>query len=398
MWRFPRMPSSMCLSSMKTTDMREIGIYIHVPFCIRKCLYCDFLSFPADIRTKRLYVEALEKEMAYYGPAMQDCTVTSIFIGGGTPSTMPAESLYAIMHSLKMHFHIAEDAEITMEMNPGTVTEEIASFAAEELTRVSLGAQSFSDRELRSLGRIHSSRDIVRSLDLLREKGIRNINLDLMSGLPHQTEETWERSLQSAVALDIPHISAYSLIIEEGTPFHDLMRKGMLSLPDENVERTMYHRTGELLAEAGYIRYEISNYAKAGYACRHNSKYWRRTEYLGMGPGASSFFDHRRWTNTRDMNAYIEGAGAPHGIREDGETLTRQEEMEEFMFLGLRMMSGISSQTFKDDFGKSIEDVYGPVLRKHIEEGVLKKEGGRYALTERGIDVSNIVLADYLLS
>lgn len=376
--------------------MREIGLYIHIPFCIRKCLYCDFLSFPADEAAKRAYAAALIREMEGYEEKMSRCAVTSIFIGGGTPSTMPVDTLRDIMDAVKAHFHVTDDVEITMEMNPGTVTEEAADFAAEYLTRVSLGAQSFSSEELKKLGRIHTPEEITKSVKILRAKGIFNINLDLMSGLPGQNEENWERTLKRTAALDIPHISAYSLIVEEGTPFYRMQEKGLLNLPDEDTEREMYHRTKEILAENGYRRYEISNYAKEGYTCRHNCKYWRRTEYLGLGTGASSFFEHMRFCDTSDMQEYIRHSGDPLSIRRDVQHLSCEDEMEEFMFLGLRLTDGVSGQEFEHTFGKSIAEVYGPVLDRHIEDGVLKKTGDRYALTDRGVDVSNIVLAEYL--
>ncbi|MEE3421048.1 MAG: radical SAM family heme chaperone HemW [Lachnospiraceae bacterium] len=377
--------------------MRELGVYIHIPFCVHKCSYCDFLSFPADEGVKKNYADALLREIRAYRETMRGHMVTSVFLGGGTPSVMPVDCLYAIMHAVRETFHLAADAEITMEMNPGTVTTEMAEFAAQELTRVSLGAQSFSDDELRALGRIHTADEIRESVRMLKSYGIFNINLDLMSGLPKQDETTWERTLENAAALGVPHISAYSLIVEEGTPFDRLYEDGNLPLPDEDTEREMYHRTLAILGDAGYKRYEISNYAKEGYACRHNIKYWRRTEYLGLGPGAASFFDRRRWSDTRDMDFYMKKSGNPPAIRTDEEHLSREEEMEEFMFLGLRMMDGVGRADFEKAFGTTMEEIYGNVLRGHIAEGVLRETEGGYALTERGIDVSNIVLADYLL-
>lgn len=255
------------------------------------------------------------------------------------------------------------------------------------------GCQSVHDEELKRLGRIHTFAEFQESFALARDAGFANINVDLMSGLPEQSEEKWEESLRTIAELSPEHISAYSLIVEPGT----LFAEQKLDLPDEDTEREMYARTAEILAEYGFFQYEISNYAKPGFACRHNIGYWKRTDYLGFGPSAASLFGNRRWTNTADRSLYLKACGALEKIREDEEILSRQDAMEEFMFLGLRMTQGISTAEFEEQFGKEIHAVYGGVLKKYEAMHLLQEHSGRLALTRDGISVSNVILADFLL-
>jgi oxygen-independent coproporphyrinogen-3 oxidase len=378
--------------------MNGIGLYLHFPFCVRKCRYCDFLSSPPDEETKGRYAAALIREIRAYGGALRDREVDSVFLGGGTPSVMPVPHLRRIFEVLRETFRIAPGAEITMEVNPGTVTEPLMELIREEVSRVSLGVQSFDDRELAFLGRIHTASEADRSVERLRMAGVNNLNLDLMSGLPDQTEESWEKTLIHALSLRPEHISAYSLIVEEGTPFAAMRKEGRLPLPDEGTERRMYARTGEILAAAGFRRYEISNYAREGFACRHNIRYWRRGEYLGLGLGAASLMDETRWRNTRSLKTYLDGSASPEAILRDVERLDRKSEIEEFMFLGLRMTDGITEEAFRHAFALSLADVYGDVIRKLEREGLMTGDGrGRFRLTDYGIDISNEVLAEFLL-
>ena len=259
------------------------------------------------------------------------------------------------------------------------------------------GLESASDEELARLGRIHSFADAVRSIGLLRQSGVKNLNVDLMSGIPGQTAASWEKTLKEVTALQPEHISAYSLIVEDGTPFRDMQKAGKLSLPDEETERRMYALTRELLADAGYRQYEFSNYAKPGYACRHNLRYWKRGEYLGLGLGASSLFGGSRWKNTEHLEKYFEDSADPGKLIREMEQLDKRAEIEEYMFLGLRMTDGISEEEFLSTFGVPVSDIYGEVIKRHIEDGTLEAAPcGRYRLTPRGIDVSNVVLADFL--
>lgn len=325
----------------------------------------------------------------------RDARVSTIFLGGGTPSIMPARMMRQIFATLYDCFDIADNAEITMEMNPGTLQKANLSFVSDFVNRVSLGVQSFQDEELRLLGRIHTRDQAIHSVELLKEAGIRNINIDLMSAIPSQTLSSWKDTLHTAVELDIPHISAYSLIIEEGTPFAKMKRED-LNLPDEDTEREMYYETKRILERAGLFRYEISNYARPGFACRHNVRYWKRGEYLGFGIGAASFFHHKRWKNTDSMEEYLKNSKNPAFLVRDLENISKKSGMEEFMFLGLRMMEGVTEEDFQREFQENLRDVYGDVLDQEISEGLMKQEGTRYFLTDRGIDVSNWVLSDFL--
>lgn len=379
--------------------MNEIGLYLHFPFCVRKCGYCDFLSFPASDDIKKLYAAAMIREIRGCAASVSGRRVTSIFLGGGTPSVMPVQQMRRIFSVLYECFDIAQDAEISMEINPGTLDEKILSFVFDHITRVSLGVQSFRDGELSGLGRIHTADEAVRSFELLRECGVRNLNIDLMSAIPGQSPESWAETLKTAVSLGPEHISAYSLIVEEGTPFFRMRQAGKLALPDEETEREMYRKTGEILGEAGYSRYEISNYAKPGFSCRHNIRYWRREDCLGLGLGAASLVGSVRWKNTDRMEEYLKHSADPGLLVREMEDLTRTAEVEEFMFLGLRMTEGVHADAFRECFGLEMTDIYGDVLARLLDGGLIyMPEPGRYALTERGTDVSNMVLSEFLLS
>ena len=282
----------------------ELGIYIHIPFCMQKCIYCDFLSAPADDKTKSSYVKALINEIAL-SEAGLDKIVTSIFIGGGTPSSINAEYIKDILEAVKQRYRVDGNAEITIECNPGTINSEKAYIYREAgINRISFGLQSTDDKELRMLGRIHTFEQFKNSLAIARNAGFTNINIDLMSALPGQTIESFTRVLKEAVSLNTEHISVYSLIIEEGTRLYDNI-DNYPDIPDDDDDRKMYALTKEILGQAGYERYEISNYAKAGYECKHNLKYWDRTDYIGFGIGAASLCNHKRYTNISDINNYI---------------------------------------------------------------------------------------------
>lgn len=372
---------------------KPLELYVHIPFCIRKCAYCDFVSGPGTKAMQEAYEAALTAEIAAAETAPESEVVT-VFFGGGTPSAVDAGMLSRVMEVLRKKYVFSENAEITLEANPGTLDEEkLKCYRDSGFNRISMGCQSVHDAELKRLGRIHTFAQFQESFALARKAGFNNINVDLMSGLPGQSEESWEESLRTIAALSPEHISAYSLIVEPGTPFAEQE----LDLPDEDTEREMYARTVEILAEYGFSQYEISNYAKAGCACRHNIGYWKRTDYFGFGPSAASLFENRRWTNTGEVSSYLEAGGAPKKIREDEEKLSRQDRIEEFMFLGLRMTEGISETEFEEQFGEEIHAVYGDVLAKYEKMQMLEERGGRLTLTREGISVSNVILADFLL-
>lgn len=378
---------------MENKAKKPLELYIHVPFCVKKCDYCDFLSGPAGKERQAEYFQALQREVASV-PDFPDREITTVFIGGGTPSVPDPALIGAVLDQIRNKFFMAPDAEITIEANPGTLyKEKLEDYLEHGVNRLSLGLQSPQNRELKILGRIHTWEEFLESFSLAREAGFSNINIDLMSAIPDQTYEDWKKNLCTVAALGPEHISAYSLIVEEGTPF----RERDLKLPDEDTEYRMYEDTAAILGEYGFHQYEISNYAKKDRNCRHNEGYWQRKDYLGLGLGAASLVGRERFTNTSDMSEYLENSGNLEKIRTDRETLTREDEMGEFMFLGLRMTKGVSKKDFQEYFGTSIEKIYGEVLEKYKKQGLLLEEDGRICLSRAGIHVSNAVMADFLL-
>lgn len=377
---------------------KKLELYIHIPFCVRKCLYCDFLSNVANAEEIEEYVEALEKEIHAW--AETNYRVSTIFFGGGTPSVLSGDQVGRIMGAIREVFDIEEDAEISMEANPGTVTsQKLKAYKAAGINRISFGLQSANNEELKTLGRIHTYEEFVESYRLARTCGFENINVDLMSAIPNQTWERFEVSLNQVLELNPEHISVYSLIVEEGTPFAKFYGEGMSlenQLPTEEEERNIYYKTKECLEKAGYQRYEISNYAKEGKECRHNLGYWERTDYLGLGLGSSSLMNNVRFKNTDDMVQYLKDANKKEQIREDVQPLSVNEQMEEFFFLGLRKMEGICTKEFENTFGISVEAFCGKQLEKLETEGLLINQKGNIRLTEKGIDISNYVFAELL--
>lgn len=368
-------------------------IYIHIPFCIRKCDYCDFLSGPSGPKEQADYVQALLREIQAVEEG-EGRSVSSIFIGGGTPSVLDERLLGDILREIRNRFKMEEDAEITIEVNPGTANiGKLQAYREMGINRLSIGLQSPEDRELKILGRIHNYGQFLETYQEARTVGFDNINIDLMSAIPDQTYEGWVKNLRTVAELEPEHISAYSLIVEEGTPF--AARK--LNLPDEDTEYNMYEATVQILKEYGFEQYEISNYARKGRECRHNVGYWTRQDYLGFGLGASSLYGKERFANTADMKKYLENSRNPEKIREKEPSLTREDEMAEFMFLGLRMTKGISKADFQRCFGCTIESVYGEVLEKYESMELLLEKDGRIFLSREGIHVSNSIMAEFLL-
>lgn len=400
----------------------ELGIYIHIPFCIRKCAYCDFLSFPAGEELREEYVKALCHEIESWSidgntwlaglcpkSSHADSSrprVISIFFGGGTPSLLEPEQIAEILEALRRSFACQEHAEITMECNPGTLSDEkLRSLCKMGINRLSIGLQSASDAELKRLGRIHDLKTFEENYHAARDAGFTNINIDLMSALPGQTVQDWENTLACAVSLNPPpeHISAYSLIIEEGTPFY--ARYGEEGdcrgqLPSEEDERGMYHLTRDYLEACGYHRYEISNYALEGYECIHNLGYWKRRDYLGFGLGAASCVDQVRWSNTRDMETYLRSFGQGGYVSDWGRTeirvLSRQERIEESVFLGLRMTKGIDLAAFLREFGIGFTKLFGMKIEKLEKAGLLHICDGYARVTDEGLDLEGYVERELL--
>lgn len=383
---------------------KAMQLYMHIPFCVRKCAYCDFLSFAADEQTQRDYVKALQKELDFYGRKYSDRYLSTIFIGGGTPSWLDVREMAELMECVHRNFEVAEDAEITIECNPGTVSDEkFAVYKSSGINRLSIGLQSADNEELKMLGRIHTYEQFLRTYDKARHHDFSNINVDLMSALPKQTPEGFLSSLKKVIRLKPEHISAYSLIIEEGTPFFETYQKDVelreagkqtMLLPSEEAEYRTTKMTREFLQSEGYQWYEISNFAKQGKACRHNIGYWKRADYLGVGLGAASLIDNVRYANTDDIYEYMRH---PETAAK-GEKLSRNAQMEEFMFLGLRLIAGFHREEFEKNFGVAIEGVYGTELKRLQQEELLVQKEGIIRLTEKGIDVSNYVLSHFLLS
>lgn len=378
---------------------KELELYLHIPFCVSKCKYCDFLSAPSGEEQRQIYVERLCRRIRYWSDVIHNYgyEIVSMFVGGGTPSILTEAQITQVFEAVHKSLPIREDAEITLEMNPGTdVKDKLLVYRELGINRLSMGLQSADNEELKCLGRIHTYEDFRQVYQWAREAGFTNINVDLMSAIPGQTLESYEDTLRKVADLEPEHISAYSLIIEEGTPFYERYGEGRHAeeLPDEDIERQMYVRTGEILEDYGYHRYEISNYAKDGYECRHNLGYWDRKEYLGLGAGASSLMDHIRWKEPDHIGP---STGLVLEEREDFTRLRRKDEMEEFMFLGLRKINGVSEYDFYKSFRVSMDEIYKESIENLIKEGLLVREEDRIRLTDRGIDLSNYALSQFLL-
>ncbi len=377
-------------------EKRPCGIYVHIPFCKQKCKYCDFLSAPGNSDCIREYVSALKKEIEGYAETAKDYRVLTLYIGGGTPSVLEAEQIADIVGTLRSVFDMTGLEEFTIEVNPGTVTpEKLKGYREAGANRLSVGIQSANDEELRLLGRIHNFEEACICVEEAREAGFENLSVDVISALPYQTIGEYSKTLDKIIALKPEHISSYSLIVEPGTPFfEDYGENGAKrdALPDEETDRRMYALTKEKLAAAGYERYEISNYAIPGFESKHNSSYWTGREYFGLGLGASSFVKNVRYSNLRDMAGYKKDPS----VRVTEEITDEAGLMAEFMILGLRMTAGVSKKEFKRRFGREISDVYAREIEKFKGEKVMEEDGDMLRLTDYGLDVSNMVFAEFL--
>lgn len=412
---------------------KNLQLYLHIPFCVKKCNYCDFLSFSSDERTQLEYADSLIREIEFYGPQMSDYTINTIFIGGGTPTWLNEDKMVEILDAVYTYFNVLPEAEISMECNPGTVTAgKLDKYRCAGVNRLSIGLQSADDEELKILGRIHTFEQFLKTYEMARNAGFGNINVDLISGIPYQTAEKFLHTLQKVVRLKPEHISAYSLIIEKGTPFYETYKfdavkqeAGMQTemLPTEDEVYRIYKMTQHYLAQAGYTQYEISNFAHSGFECEHNIGYWTRANYLGLGLGAASLVENVRYSNTTDLYQYIKDSEnvkwISYQINEDGvlcevssqqeeslvgtnlhvsiDTVSRKAQMEEFMFLGLRQNCGVTRQQFEAAFGIPIDGIYKNALEHLRDEGLLDTSEGRIVLTEKGMDLSNYALAQFLL-
>lgn len=393
--------------------MKPLGLYIHIPFCLKKCRYCDFLSFHEKNKELHLaYIEAVLTEIRHSGLAHEAQTVDTVFIGGGTPSIYDGVQIERILLALRRFYNLLPDAELTIEANPATVTKEtLVAYREAGINRLSLGVQSLDSKLLDLLGRIHSPEDALQTLEDARAAGFRNINLDLMFSIPEQTEEIWLRDLSSILEQRPEHLSFYSLQIEEGTPFYSLRQQGKLLLPDEETDRSMYWEAASKIKETGYHHYEISNAALPEKECRHNLKYWTMESYLGLGLGAHSYVNGWRFHNQTKLEDYLRVSRELQPRNQvrykelqespfvaDRHRNTLQDEMGEFLFTGMRLLEGISLSEFQDRFGQSVTDRYSKEIAKHVKNGLLQLDlvGNRMAFTAKGIDLSNFVLSDFV--
>ncbi len=379
----------------------EISVYVHIPFCVRKCLYCDFNSAVQPDYIIDSYINALLTELDLKREAFVSRQLSSVYIGGGTPSSIPPSYIRLILERISSFIPINDDTEITIEINPGTtVDHKIGDYVSCGINRVSIGLQSADAEELKALGRIHDFETFLHTYDVVSKSGIDNINVDVMTAIPHQSMGSLVNTLKKVTELKPQHISAYSLIIEPGTPFY---QRGAvnLDLPSEEETLEMDRKTVEFLDAAGYRRYEISNYAKKDekrdYRCLHNLRYWERGDYLGFGVSAASLYGNRRFTNIADIGPYITSPG--RHVSEDL-ILSPDDAAAEFMFLGLRKTDGIRLEDFKEEFGTDIKRIYGHIMKKQVEKelAVFSGEGEeeRFMLTGRGLEVSNILMSEYL--
>ena len=374
--------------------MKEVALYIHIPFCKQKCFYCDFPSYARKDDLMSDYIEALLIELKEKIKAYK---VRSLFIGGGTPSYLNEENLRKLMKVIK-NINFIEDAEKTIECNPGTVSEEKFNIMKEGgINRLSFGLQTTKNNLLKGIGRIHTFEAFKDNYNLARSVGFNNINIDMMFGLPNQSVKDWTDSLEEVAKLNPEHISAYSLIIEEGTPFYKLYNEDKLKLPSEEEEREMYKKCKDILIENGYHQYEISNYAKEGKECLHNEVYWMCDEYIGVGASSSSYIDGKRIKNIDDLREYIKRIGISESIVDEEIINTKNDDIEEFMFMGLRMNCGIKEEEFKRRFHTDIDNVYKDVIEGNINKGLLERKRGRIYLTDKGIEFSNMVMSDMIL-
>ena len=375
--------------------MKEMSLYIHIPFCKQKCLYCDFPSYAGKESLINEYIRALNEEI------LRKCSkykIASIFVGGGTPSYLNEINLESLLKTINL-LDFKDDFEFTIECNPGTLNEEkLVLMKNYNVNRISMGLQTTNDNLLKEIGRIHSFEEFKKNYNQARKAGFENINVDLMFGLPNQHMKDWKASLEDVMSLEPDHISAYSLIIEEGTCFYNLYNNDKLNIPNEEEERSMYLFTKGFLEDYGYNQYEISNYAKVNKECFHNKVYWKCNEYLGLGVSASSFVDEKRFKNIDDIKIYIEKINNNQDVTEEIHVNNINDDMEEFMFMGLRMIEGIDLKTFKKRFGKDVFDIYDEVIKNNIKKGLLVVDSEKLYLSEKGIELSNYVMSDFILN
>lgn len=383
--------------------MRKIGIYIHIPFCKQKCSYCDFVSFPKDKSIQEQYIQALIKEIKERKIELQnlqeECQASTVYVGGGTPSYIEANAIKQILEEIKQVYRIENDAEFTIEMNPGTISEEkLRIYKESGINRISIGLQTTQDNLLKQIGRIHTYEQFLENYKLARKLGFSNINVDLMIGLPNQNMKNVEESIERVIKLNPEHISVYSLILEEGTKLYEQYLKNELELPTEEMERDMYWKVKEKLEKAGYRQYEISNFAKQGKESKHNLACWNQKEYLGFGLAAHSYLENTRYSNTEDIEEYMKNIelGKLTKNRILHETQTEEDKRKEYMLLGLRKIEGVSISKFKEKFVQNPLFLFRKELNRLVEEELITVELDQIKLTPKGLDLANIVWEEFV--
>jgi oxygen-independent coproporphyrinogen-3 oxidase len=376
--------------------MQKLGLYLHVPFCVRKCRYCDFYSAAADKGARTAYVRALCKHLAAEAPALRPFAVDTVYVGGGTPTLLDAAEFKEVLDTVRAHYNLECDAEITAECNPVTNAEGMTEgLIAAGVNRLSIGLQSVHERELELLGRPHGFAEFEKTYRAARQAGFENISVDLMFGIPDQTVQSFSKSLDTVIGLAPEHVSAYGLRIEEGTPFYT-MRKGLV-LPDEDAEADMAELAAAKLKDAGYEHYEISNYARPGKRSRHNMRYWLGADYLGFGPGAHSYLNGVRFDTPAERAAYVDNVenGDLAALRQNAVSILGKEKTDEYVMLHMRLFEGIELADFSHRFGTKFEALYGDTTPLE-RAGLLCRTADRIAFTERGMRVSNAILSDWL--
>ncbi len=396
--------------------MEDIGIYVHIPFCAKKCYYCDFVSYAGKQEKIDSYIEAVKQEIQFVskeekqgqvfsqkqeeiGIKEQKRKVSTIYIGGGTPSYIESKYITQILQTIRENFDVMKEAEITIEVNPGTVTtEKIKDYQAAGINRISIGLQAVQDTLLKEIGRIHTYNQFLQTYADIKKVGIANQNIDLMIGLPGQTIQQVEETISNILTLKPKHISVYSLIVEEGTILEKQLGTGLFCLPDEEVERAMYWKVKQMLEAKGYEHYEISNFAKKGYASKHNCHCWYQKEYIGFGVAAHSYLNQKRYSNITDIDAYIENVqtGRIQRNKQIHEIQNKEDEQKEYMLLGLRKIEGVSIQNFKCKFGENPIFLYRQKLDKLVKEGLVEVDTNQIKLTNRGIDLANLVWEEFI--
>lgn len=378
-------------------NKNELGIYVHIPFCAGKCFYCDFVSFAGKEKLILEYVKAVQKEIIKEAKEHTGSKVTTIYIGGGTPSFIDSKYIVEIVNKIKDNYKVDPNAEITIEINPGTVTKEkLEDYIKCGINRVSLGLQSTDNKLLKQIGRIHTYEQFLVTYELVRSVGFENVNIDLMLALPNQTIEILEDSLNKVIGLEPEHISVYSLILEEGTELYDLVESGKTKLVDEDTERKMYWNVKNILEQNGYNHYEISNFAKMGYESKHNLNCWEQKEYLGMGAAAHSYYNKKRYSNTENLEEYIKNTNKGKNTKSIHELQTNVDEQKEYMLLGLRKIEGVSISKFKEKFIQNPIYIFRKELNKLVKEELIEIDINNIKLTNKGLDFANIVWEEFV--